>query len=378
MERSVDKLARYIMYTAVAAVIIALCWYFRSTLVYLIAAVIVSLMGVPLKKMLARIRIGGKSAPNSLLAIIALILVIVIFLGIVIYIIPVIYGIVQDIYANLQTASLTAGDFSQNMDKFNAWLISTFPSLGEDFKFQDTAADFINKQLNLSSLSSVVGSFASIIGDIIVGLFSIFFISFFFIKDDALFRKIVGALVPDRIEEKSKDTICKIENLLSRYFTGLVIEIAGVAILNFLGLWIIAGLDVSTSMAIASITGILNVIPYVGPWIGAGIGTVLGVVMKYSTAAIAGSSLAFSPMLLVFLCIFLFTQLVDNFLFQPVIYSKSVKSSPLEIFIVMLLAGHMGGILGMVVAIPAYTVVRVIAITFFSDYKTIRRLIKED
>ena len=122
------------------------------------------------------------------------------------------------------------------MDKVNAWLVSTFPSLEPDFKLQDAAADFISEQLNLSSISSVVGSFASILGDIVIGLFSIFFISFFFIKDDALFRKIIGAIVPDRIEEKSKETIGKIENLLSRYFTGLVIEVAGVVLLNFLGM----------------------------------------------------------------------------------------------------------------------------------------------
>ena len=377
MERSVDKLARYTMYAVAVAVVCALCWYFRSTLVYLIAAVIVSLLGIPLKKQLARIKIGGKSAPDAVLAIIALMLVIVIFIGIVVYIVPVIYGIVQNIYANLQAASLTNGDFSHNMDKVNAWLVSTFPSLEPDFKLQDAAADFISEQLNLSSISSVVGSFASILGDIVIGLFSIFFISFFFIKDDALFRKIIGAIVPDRIEEKSKETIGKIENLLSRYFTGLVIEVAGVVLLNFLGMWIIAGLDFSTSLAIASITGILNIIPYVGPWIGAGVGTVLGMVMKYSTAALTGASLAFTPLLLTFLGIFLFTQLVDNFLFQPLIYSKSIKSSPLEIFIVMLLAGHMGGILGMVVAIPAYTVLRAIAATFFGDCKAIRRLIHE-
>lgn len=377
MERSVDKLARYTMYAVAAAVVCALCWYFRSTLVYLIAAVIVSLLGIPLKKQLARIKIGGKSAPDAVLAIIALMLVIVIFIGIVVYIVPVIYGIVQNIYANLQAASLTNGDFSHNMDKVNAWLVSTFPSLEPDFKLQDAAADFISEQLNLSSISSVVGSFAFILGDIVIGLFSIFFISFFFIKDDALFRKIIGAIVPDRIEEKSKETIGKIENLLSRYFTGLVIEVAGVVLLNFLGMWIIAGLDFSTSLAIASITGILNIIPYVGPWIGAGVGTVLGMVMKYSTAALTGASLAFTPLLLTFLGIFLFTQLVDNFLFQPLIYSKSIKSSPLEIFIVMLLAGHMGGILGMVVAIPAYTVLRAIAATFFGDCKAIRRLIHE-
>ena len=70
-------------------------------------------------------------------------------------------------------------------------------------------------------------------------------------------------------------------------------------------------------------------------------------------------------------------QLIDNFIYQPVIYSTSIKAHPLEIFIVLLMAGHIGGTVGMLVAIPAYTVVRVIAIRFFYRFKPIQRLIPD-
>ena len=80
---------------------------------------------------------------------------------------------------------------------------------------------------------------------------------------------------------------------------------------------------------------------------------------------------------LIVLAIMLTTQLVDNFVYQPLIYSTSIKASPLEIFIVILLAGHMGGVAGMLVAIPAYTVVRVIASRFFPDLKLVKRLIPD-
>ncbi|HCZ23227.1 MAG TPA: AI-2E family transporter, partial [Rikenellaceae bacterium] len=82
----------------------------------------------------------------------------------------------------------------------------------------------------------------------------------------------------------------------------------------------------------------------------------------------------FAIVLITLLAVFICTQMVDNFLFQPLIYSASIKSSPLEIFIVLLMAGHVGGIVGMLVAIPCYTVIRVIATNFFSDFKPIRRL----
>ena len=63
------------------------------------------------------------------------------------------------------------------------------------------------------------------------------------------------------------------------------------------------------------------------------------------------------------------------FVYQPLIYSTSIKAHPLEIIVVLLMAGHIGGTLGMLVAIPAYTVVRVIAIRFFYKYKVIQRLV---
>ena len=113
-----------------------------------------------------------------------------------------------------------------------------------------------------------------------------------------------------------------------------------------------------------------------GPWIGTAIGTILGLVLKYSSAAALGVYPNFWVALATLLAVFLFTQLVDNFLFQPLIYSKSIKSSPLEIFIVLLMAGHVGGILGMLVAIPAYTVIRVIAARFFTGFKPIGRLLE--
>ena len=63
--------------------------------------------------------------------------------------------------------------------------------------------------------------------------------------------------------------------------------------------------------------------------------------------------------------------------FQPLIYSTSIKAHPLEIFIVFLMAGHIGGVVGMLVAIPAYTVIRVIAMRFFYRFKIIQRLIPD-
>ena len=375
-ERSSDKLARYIMWAAAAAIIIAFCWYFRSVLVYIILAAVVSLLARPVMKLLRKIKVKGKSAPDWLLAILSLILILGIFLGIVTQVIPVVSSIIQSVSGNLQTASFNASEIARWMDKLNIWLIDRFPTLGRDFKLQETLVTWLKNAFDMSSITSVVGSVASALGSFGVGLFSVVFIGFFFIKDDKLFRRIVGSLVPDKVEDEAIQAIGDIEHLLSRYFGGLLIEVLGVATLNFLGLWLIAKIGFYPAIGIAFMAGLLNVIPYVGPWIGAAIGVVLGLVLKFSSAAALGVFPNFWVILITLVAIFAVTQMVDNFFFQPFIYSTSIKSTPLEIFIVLLMAGHVGGILGMLVAIPTYTVIRVVAARFLKGFKPVKRLIE--
>jgi len=126
------------------------------------------------------------------------------------------------------------------------------------------------------------------------------------------------------------------------------------------------------SIGIAFLTGILNLIPYIGPFIGYILGISLSLVIKYACASAFGLAVSFPVFLVVIMGVLLFTQIIDIYIFQPVIYSTSVKVHPLEIFIVFLVAGELGGIIGMLVAIPAYTVVREIAKQFFPDSRFVK------
>ena len=69
-------------------------------------------------------------------------------------------------------------------------------------------------------------------------------------------------------------------------------------------------------------------------------------------------------------------QLIDNFIYQPLIFSKSVRSHPLEIFLVIIIGGILFGVLGMIIAVPAYTTLRVILKEFFGDVKWVKALTK--
>lgn len=370
-ERNTDKLAGYIIKLGGLAIIVALCLYFKNVLIYIVAAFVVSLIGRPVMKLLRRIKIKGKSTPDWLLAVLSIVVIIGFLVLIVTQLIPMVSSIVKDASA-LQTSSY----FESNpIDKLNEWIIGLFPNVGPDFDIAAVLLGKVKELADFSKVSGIVGSVASVVSSLFVALFSVVFISFFFLKEEGLFERIICALVPDRHESNVRKTLSDIKELLSRYFVGLVIEMLGVAVVDFLGLWLIARLDVSYAIGIAFIAGLLNVIPYVGPLMGEAIGVIFAVVLKLGTGA--GLDVNLWMFALIVLVIMLAAQLVDNFIYQPLIYSTSIKAHPLEIFIVLLMAGHIGGTVGMLVAIPAYTVVRVVAIRFFYKYKVIQRLVPD-
>ena len=371
-----ERLAKYILAAAGIAAAGLICWYFRSILAYILIAVVVSLIAKPLMGLLQKISIKGKKAPNWLLAAFSIIIVLGVLFSLITSVIPIISGMIKDIsVVNIESA---ARGIATPLAQLNEFLRNSFPQLGSDFRLEVFVLKEIQNLFSVSVFSSVLGSAATFLTNLAIGLFSVVFIGFFFIKDDGLFTKIVCALVPDKHEATTEKAIADIGHLLSRYFIGIMVEIAGVALINFLGLLLVARLGFNAAIGIAALTGLLNVIPYVGPLLGIVFGTTLGLTLKYTSMTPIGLDVNFWIFALILIAILYFTQLIDNFVYQPLIYSTSIKSTPLEIFIVLLVVGHIGGPLAMIVAIPCYTVVRVIAFRFFGHIKAIKRLIPSE
>ena len=368
---NVENLAGYVICAGILAIAGVLCWYFRNVLIYIVLSFVVSLLSRPLARFVGKARIKGKGIPDWLSAILSILFVVGGFILLITLAIPVVTGIIRDasFFSNLRVFNGTIAE------TINEWAVGMFPTLGQDFDAINVLMDYLKGTMSDISITSILGSVAATLANLVIGLFSVVFISFFLVKDPKLVAKIAAALVPDRLEASVTDAIRDIDRLLSRYFVGLTLEMMGVAFFNFLGLWLIARIGPNYALGIAFIAGILNILPYVGPLIGEVLGVLLCVVLKYG----AGVGLDV-PILLFALIVFgvmLSVQFIDNFVLQPIIYSTSIQSTPLEIFIVLLIAGHVGGILGMLAAIPSYTVVRVIAGRFFYNHKVVRRLMPD-
>ena len=231
------------------------------------------------------------------------------------------------------------------------------------------------------------------IGSAFIAVFSILFMTFFFLKDSKLFYRIIIALTPDSQIDKIKNIMESSSKLLTSYFSGLLVQVSIVTTMVTTGL-IIIGADYA--LLLGFIAGILNLIPFIGPLIGTFIGLVIiatthsteatGILEQLgsgtlnagatsgATAALYGEASGILSKLGSALIVYLITQLFDNFITQPFLFSKKVKAHPLEIFIVISMAGMLAGVLGMILAVPGYTLLRIIANEFLSGHKVVDAL----
>lgn len=341
---------------------VALLLYFlylvRSVIGYITAALVISLIGRPIV-----LFFRNKLKFNNTLAVVITMLF---FLGVLVGIIGLFIPLLVKQGHNLSLLdieTLKASGVSLYEDVMNYLDVRGANSL-EALK-RSGLFDNIDYSIIPNLLNGLVNS----LGNFGIGLFSTLFISFFFLKDSQLFQNSLLALIPNKMNAQFKASMAKIKNLLSRYFLGLMLQILVLFIIYTLGLLIVG---IENAVVIAFLCALVNLIPYLGPLIGGALMIILTM-----TSNLDGSfNEVIAPKVLGVLIVITIGQLIDNFGSQPIIFSKSVKSHPLEIFLVIIIAGLLFGILGMILAVPTYTTIKVILKEFLSEYKIVRNLTK--
>lgn len=346
----------------------AIIYYLASVIVYIITAVIVSLMAKPIYDRLERIKIRKYLLPDALSALISLGTIYLIFLSFIALFAPLIIDQINslsqiDINNVVGTLEVPLNKLSEKLAEYN------IIEQGEKSP-SETIRDQAIKFLSLGNFTSVFNNLISVLGNIAIAMVAITFISFFFIKDDKLFLRGLLLITPNRNDEKVKNILRNAYRMLSRYFIGIGIEALLITIVASLGLWI---LGVKYALLIAFFAGVTNIIPYLGPFLGSLFGISIYITSNYTE----DFNEVILPKCIWILIVMGITQVLDNYLFQPMIFSKAMKSHPLEIFLVVLIAGTLAGVAGMILAIPAYTMVRVVAKEFFSEFKIVKKLTEE-
>jgi predicted PurR-regulated permease PerM len=349
--------------------VLFLVWYFSAIVTYILISVVLSFVGRPLVRWLMIPKYKNFRIPKGIAAFFTLIFLWVVFISFFRFMIPLLVSEVE---------TLSKIDFTVVLDSIEEPLLNLMQFFSKDpvtiksQNFLDIVTENLGAKIDFSSVSGWFGTIAGTIGELLIAFFSVSFITFFFLKEENMFRGFILLLVPTDLETKVTHILDSISYLLRRYFIGLMFEVFMVMLLDTIGLTIV-GIDFNHAVVIGLVCGMFNVIPYLGPWMGATLGLLIGAALHINADFMSETLPLLGWMTLVFISV----QVIDNVLFQPLIYSSSVKAHPLEIFLVILAAGSMAGILGMILAIPVYTILRVIAGEFFTNMKLVKQLTRK-
>jgi predicted PurR-regulated permease PerM len=430
---NLNKLVKNILTICTIAFILFLLWYFMSITIYILVGVILSLIARPLYIQLEKISIGKFKIPGAINALVSIFLIWGILGGIGAIVFPIMVKEVVKIskvnperfisqlekpinstIKEMETLGLISFndkdsvpvEHTKTIERiivyklpcdsiYNAvynkgsifepevdTLIKASKNVPDE-EVKDTVVhgivhrkeidgmirDFGHKYVNMHSLGVWFGSAFNIVGNILATIVSASFLAFFFLRDKSLFKNIIIAILPQKYEKKTIIIMGESRKILSRYFIGLILELILVMALTTIGLLII-GLNFQISITIGFFAGLFNVVPYIGPLIGGVIGLCMGV----SNYLEADVYLVILPLIGKMALVFAIVQIIDNNIFQTVIFSNSVKAHPIEIFLVIVIAGSLGGIGAMIFAVPVYSVLRIIGKQFFSHFKFIRSL----
>jgi predicted PurR-regulated permease PerM len=358
---------RTLLVIAGLAVLGFLVWRFSNIVAYILIASVLSLIARPLVHLLGRIRIWKWRIPVSIRALFTLIVIWAAIFGFFRLFVPLVAGEAQEL-SKVDTNQIMK-ELEGPIQRVEAWYTELNIGEEEQLTLKKDLQKRIREVLNISLITDLVGTIASILGNIAWAIFAISFITFFLLREERLLMGYVVTLLPEDKESAFRHAIDSIKHLLRRYFIGILLQMTGIMTLVTVGMTIV-GVGFRHGLVIGLLAAVLNIIPYLGPWMGAALGILLGAAshldLDFTTQLL--------PMMGYMLIVFVITQLTDNTVFQPVIFGTSVYAHPIEIFIVIMMAGSLAGIVGMILAIPTYTVIRVFAKEFFNNFRVVQKL----
>lgn len=356
-----------LMLIALAVVLtLSLLYYLRSIVTYVLIAWVISMIGRPAVKFLLKMRIGKRYLPSALAAALTLILFTFILGSFFAFFVPMFVH---------QADNLSRIDYNAVSHTLQNPL-NEMTATGKKFGMlteNETALSYIQheitKYVDVTKLGGTFKYAISAAGGIFVGFFAVLFISFFFLKDQNMFIDFISSFFPQELDINIRETLDGTTILLTRYFTGVLLQMFFIFI--YLSI-ILSVLGVENAVLIAIFAAIINIVPYLGPWLGCSFALMVAVTSNLNEDFNAH----IIPLLIKIIITFGAMQMLNDWFVAPTIFSNRVKAHPLEIFLVTLIGASLGGILGMVIAIPTYTVLRVVAHEFFNGYRFVQNITK--
>ena len=352
-----DKIIRGIATLIIIAAVLAVVGYLWHVVLYVVAAAVLAILGRPLVRILNSVSLFGRRMSRGIAAAITLVVIWIIAGGLLALFAPLILSKAYEL-AYLEWDSIKEV-ISQALLDVEVFLESNLPIDVPNLE------DMLREKFSSIFTPDMLEGVAGYALNAVIAFFSISFITFFFLREDGLFYKGVALFFPDKYHENVYRALDSITKLLSRYFAGLFVE--SIVLMTVISVvMMLFGMEVSDALIIGLIMGVMNVVPYAGPVIGATISMLLSMLTPID------GNIMFT--IVVLASTIIIVKVIDDFIIQPTLYSERVQAHPLEVFLVILAAGFIGGVWGMLLAIPMYTILRVFAREFLSEYSIVQKL----
>lgn len=345
------KATRKIVFSLLTVAAFILMYFIRDIVTYVVISIVLTIIFAPFMRLLDKVTIKNRRLPDWLKAL-ACLLILYAVIGILINVFaPILVKEIKDLsQIKLEDVNKAlSGPINFIEQKAEEWSIQDNGNVIDRRYLQNKVVDF----LDLRTMSSYFTSFISGIGSLLLAVFSVSFITFFLLKDRHITREAIEILVPRGYVENARHVVENANRILQRYFIGLIIQISVISTFVSVSLSIIG---IKNALLIGFFAGLINIIPYLGPAIGA----TVGIIIALTTNMDMYTASDILPLLIKMASVFAIVQLLDNFVFQPLIFSNSINAHPLEIFLVILVGGTLFGIPGMIIAIPSYSFIRIV------------------
>lgn len=339
-----------------------LSWLLSDVLTYFLIALIITTILRPLVDYLSEIYVFTFKIPRILAVVLAMALLIFSLTLFVRLFLPLLSDqlrLIRSIEPSTFSSQLT-----EPVTEFEDFLIEQL-KINEQKGFLLQEINNIFKGiLEKIDIANIINGLVGVAGSVFVYLLAISFMSFFLLYEKGLFRKVIITSIPNRYFEVLITAFYKIEHLLSNYLRGILIETLAVfAMYSIVGTL----LGIPYALTIAALAASINFIPYLGPFSGFAFGILVIVSSSFTI-----TDLPLSITLIKFIVLFFAVRLIDDIFLQPFIFSKSVKAHPLEIFVVIFSGASLAGAIGMVAAIPTYTILKVSFIELKKGFRRYR------
>jgi predicted PurR-regulated permease PerM len=339
--------------------ILFLGWKFANIVVYIFMAFVLAIIGAPLVQLLEKISIKGRKMPSGVAAGITLFVLIGVIGSALFFFIPFLLNELSGITSI--NPELFAGNIENWLHTLEEFLVK-YGVLSPQDSLSVILTEQTSKLLESLDFQNIVGNLFSFAGSLFIALFSITFLTFFSLKDKQIFFKTLEKIIPVNYRENYGRILHNSKKPLTRYFVGVILDMTLVV---FLEGFLCFLLGVPNPVLIGVIGGLLNIIPYIGPLLSTAIGVII---TATALLPVSADGAILTQGIIKVLIAFGITNLIDNFVFQPLIYGKSVQAHPIEIFIVILVAGQVGGVVGMIFGVPIYTLLRIVIKEFFGHF----------